>query len=202
MPAHPTPSNASAPEVSVRPFEPRDEASWLRCRVLAFLGSQYYDDVRPSRGPLPGPSVELVAISPAPTGDVVVGILDVEVDGDAATIDTVCVHPDHQGLGVATALLEAALTQLAARGVVTLDAWTREDPAALGWYARHGFVEQHRYPQVHVRDGDDLTGFATPAGLSEPVHAFVHGRPEDEATLRERFARVYTCRQLLRAVGR
>jgi hypothetical protein len=30
---------------AIREYVPADEASWLRCRVLSFLGTAYYDDV-------------------------------------------------------------------------------------------------------------------------------------------------------------
>ena len=33
----------------VRDYRPADAAGWVRCRALAFLGTQYYDDVHPGR---------------------------------------------------------------------------------------------------------------------------------------------------------
>lgn len=74
----------------------------MRCRALAFLNTCYYDDVWTQRPP--GPAVQLVAMD----GDDVVGILDIEIDDDLATIDSVAVHPDHQGRGIASALLARA----------------------------------------------------------------------------------------------
>lgn len=189
-------SLSSAP-FAVRAYRPADERGWLRCRVLSFLGTQYYDDVKPNRTVLTDPSIALVAVSPT---DEVIGILDVEIDGKAATIDTVATHPDHQGVGVGAALLREALSRLEAAQVETLDAWTREDVAANRWYRSHGFSEQYRYLHVYLNDGDDDAGFATPDRLSAPVSAFLHGRIEDEAIMRARFARVYVCRQYLRTV--
>lgn len=191
MPACPAP-------FVVRPYRPSDERGWLRCRALSFLSTQYYDDVRPRRTPLPEHAIELVAVTPV--GDII-GILDVEIDGDAATIDTVATHPDYQAIGVATQLLRAALPLLADAGIATLDAWTREDPAANSWYQRNGFLENARYLHVYLGDDDDSTGFATPEGLSAPVMAFAHGRIEDEAAARARYQRVYVCRQYLRPVA-
>lgn len=189
-------SLSSAP-FTVRAYRPADESGWLRCRVLAFLSTQYYDDVKPHRTVLAEPSIALVAVSP--TGEII-GILDVQVDGNAATIDTVATHPDHQGAGVGSALLREVLSHLEAARVETLDAWTREDVAANRWYRSHGFSEQYRYLHVYLNDGDDDTGFATPDGLSAPVSAFLHGGIEDEARMRARFRRVYVCRQYLRPV--
>jgi ribosomal protein S18 acetylase RimI-like enzyme len=182
---------------AVRPYQPSDESSWLRCRVLSFLGTQYYDDVKSHRTVLADPSIALVAVTPT---NEIIGILDVEIDGASATIDTIATHPDRQGVGVATALLREALSSLESANIATLDAWTREDVAANRWYQRHGFTEQYRYLHVYVSDGDDDTGFTTPDGLSTPVTVFAHGRIEDEARMRTRFRRVYVCRQYLRPV--
>src|SRR5699024_12360815 len=65
----------------------------------------YYDDVWARRPP--SPALQLVAVD----GDDVVGILDIEIDGDLATIDTVAVHPDHQGRGIASLLLDQARSE-------------------------------------------------------------------------------------------
>lgn len=181
----------------VRPYQPSDETGWLRCRVLSFLGTQYYDDVKPHQTVLSDPSIALVAVSPM---DEVVGILDIEIEGATATIETIATHPDHQGAGIATELLRAALALLEARHTTTLDAWTRDDIAANRWYQRNGFTEQYRYLHLYLGDGDDDTDFTTPEGISAPVTVFAHGRIEDEARMRARFQRVYVCRQYLRPV--
>ncbi|WP_336630800.1 MULTISPECIES: GNAT family N-acetyltransferase [unclassified Microbacterium] len=188
-------SSSSAP-LAVRPYHPSDERGWVRCRVLSFLDTQYYDDVAPRRRVLTDPSISLVAVG---AHSEVVGILDIEIDGSAATIDTIATHPDHQGAGIATALLHDALPRLASADVLTLDAWTREDAAANRWYRRNGFTEQSPYLHVYAHDVDG-SDFATPDGLSAPVIAFMHGRLEDEVRMRERFRRVYVCRRYVRPV--
>lgn len=183
----------------LRDYRDADEAGWVRCRALSFLGSQYYDDVKPQRTPLSRPALARVAVLTSDPSTVI-GVLDVEREGHSATIDTVATHPDFQGLGVASALLEDALAALRARGVGTLDAWTREDIPANAWYQRHGFSETFRYLHVYLGEGDDEGGFVTPEGLSTPVTAFMHGRIEDEVAMRAKFARVYVCRRYLREV--
>ncbi|MFI2361836.1 GNAT family N-acetyltransferase [Promicromonospora sp. NPDC019610] len=180
---------------TVRPYLPDDEPGWLRCRVLAFLDTQYYDDVTPHRTSFDLPAVCLVAVADDGT---ICGLLDVEIDGDAATIDTVAVHPDHGRRGIATALLDAAIPQVRAAGATTLDAWTREDAAANAWYLRSGFAENHRYLHVYKGGDDPAAGFAAPDGLSTPVIAFLHADISREAELRARFTRVHVCRQYLR----
>lgn len=184
--------NATTP--IVRDYRPADAAGWVRCRTLAFLHTQYYDDVQPVRAPLAEDSLALVASD----GEQVVGLLDIEIERTEATIDSIATHPDHQGGGIGTRLLEWAVPLLTARGVRSLDAWTREDVAANNWYRRNGFTERHRYLHVYLGHQDDASGFSTPEGLSAPVSTFTHASIEDEATMRERYRRVYICRQYLR----
>lgn len=176
---------------TIRTYHPDDERSWLRCRTLSFLETCYYDDVwitKPRE-----PVIELVAVD----GDQVIGILDVEIDGDLATIDTIAIHPDHQRRGIGTALLESALPALPA-AVTTLDAWTREDTQALAWYRTRGFTESEHYLHVYKGYFEPTEGWDAPEPLHPPVMAFAHARLEDEDELRERFARVYVCRRFSR----
>ncbi len=179
---------------SIRAYRPDDEAAWLQCRLTSFFATDYYDDVKTQKTTLEPDGLELVA----ETDGAIVGILDIEIDGQAATIDTVAVSPVAQRMGVASSLLGAAL-DLLPRAVTTLDAWTREMPAANHWYQRHGFVENYRYLHVYRSDGDP--SLPAPAGMSEPVHAFLHAPIERELELRAQFSRVYVCRQYVRTLG-
>lgn len=104
----------------VRPYQPADERGWLLCRLLSFFDTCYYDDVHTTRTVFDLPAVRLVA----DIDGQVIGLLDVEIDGTAATIDCIAVHPDHRRAGVASMLLTAASSQLPGN-VLTLDAWTR-----------------------------------------------------------------------------
>lgn len=195
---------------TLRDYADLDEPSWLRCRVLSFLGSSYFDDVKTSRTIFDGEALRLVAVHPRPAGmttpsdEEVVAVLDVELweeDGEpVATIDTVAVHPDHQRAGLAGSLLARAVQTLQDKGVRRLDAWTREDPAATAWYQRHGFLVDQTYLHVYKGDaaGDSDDGYVSPHGLSAPVTAFHHGPDEDPEVWRARFARVHQCRRYLR----
>ena len=86
----------------IREYKPADESSWLRCRVLSFLDTSYYDDVARAKPEIPAPGMELVAVDQRET---VLGIMDISIDGELATIDTVAVHPDHQHDGIGRSLL-------------------------------------------------------------------------------------------------
>lgn len=176
----------------VRDYEQTDETSWLRCRVLGLLGTTCYDDVWPAKRRA---DLELVAVD----GDVT-GLLDVSVPGAEATIETVVVHPDRRGRGIATALLAEAVRRLERCGVRKVNAWTREDEPVLGWFARNGFVEDFRYLQVYASPAEVGTVLSVRYGL-EPVGAFLHARIERETEMRQRFERVHVCRRMVRAIG-
>jgi GNAT superfamily N-acetyltransferase len=116
--------------VEIRDYEPADEQGWLRCRVLSFLGTAYFDDVMTAKEPPPPVGAELVAVQ----SGVVIGLLDLQVDGDLATVTTIAVHPDCQRQGVGAALLETACARAKMLGTSMIDAWTRDDDSALSWY--------------------------------------------------------------------
>jgi ribosomal protein S18 acetylase RimI-like enzyme len=147
--------------VEIRDYEPADEQGWLRCRVLSFLGTAYFDDVMTAKGPPPPTGAELVA---AQSGEVI-GLLDLRVDSDLATVTTIAVHPDHQRQGVGTALLETACARAKTLGASMIEAWTRDDQAALGWYRSRGFSESGHYLHVYA---DHYTNPAEPPAAVAP----------------------------------
>lgn len=155
--------------MTVRDYEERDEPGWLRCRLLSFFDTCYYDDVKIERTRYEQPAIRLVA----DIGGAIAGLLDIEIDGATATIDSVAVHPDHRRAGLAMMLLRKGLSRLPPE-VETLDAWTREDEPAQRWYAACGFTEQFRYLHVYKEPDDPDDGFSTPQPLSKPVIAFCH----------------------------
>ena len=62
--------------VTVRPYEPGDEVGWVRCRVLAFLGSAFWDAVEREKERYEHAAIELVADDDG----AIVGLLDVECE--------------------------------------------------------------------------------------------------------------------------
>lgn len=177
---------------SLRDYDPTDEPSWLRCRVLGFLDTAYFDDVATSK---PARDLALVAVD----GPQVVGLLDASLNGPQATIETIVVHPDHRRRGIARALLDAARTRLAAGGARQVDAWTRDDEGTLAWYADHGFVEQMRYLHVYASTPAEAAAFAARSELM-PQAGFFHAWIEHEEALRAEFQRVHVCRQFVRSL--
>lgn len=177
---------------TIRPYRDQDEPGWLECRLLSFFGTDYYDDVKRAKTILPDPQLCFIAEE----GGRILGLIDLEVDGTGATIDSIAVHPGAQRRGIAGALLRHATDQLPGE-VLTLDAWTRENTEANAWYQRMGFTENHRYLHVYKNWDESADGHLSPQGLSAPVMAFMHATIEHEAAMREKHARVYVCRQYL-----
>ncbi|WP_248579574.1 GNAT family N-acetyltransferase [Nocardioides sp. InS609-2] len=195
-----TAATPSAPGVGAAPrfreYADPDERSWLRCRVLGFLDTTYFDDVWPTR-PAPAPGLSLVAVS----GDDVVAICDASLAEHGATIDTVVVHPDHRRTGLAGALLDELVRRLKARGITRLDAWTRDDPGTRAWYEASGFEVGYRYLHVYVTGVDEMADAVQAQVGLEPRSGFFHADTQDpgvEADLRRRFRRVHACHRFVR----
>jgi GNAT superfamily N-acetyltransferase len=113
---------------AIRDYLDTDEASWVRCRVLGFLDTSYYDDVWRAH-PESTDGWSLVAV----VDGEVVALCEASPAAHGATIDTVAVHPDHQRTGLGSALLEELIRRLHRGKVSQVDAWTRDDPGTLAW---------------------------------------------------------------------
>jgi ribosomal protein S18 acetylase RimI-like enzyme len=181
---------------TVRDYTPTDETPWLRCRVLAFLDTTYYDDVATAK-PQREAGLELVAVD----GDELIGLVDASVTGSEATIETIAVHPDHRRMGVAQGLLDEICGRLQARGATQVDAWTRDDEGTLAWYRSQGFEQQMRYLHVYASDPDEAgRAFGLRPDLM-PRTGFFHAWTDHEDALRNEFDRVYSCRQFVKPFG-
>lgn len=185
----------------IREYCEKDEESWLRCRVLSFLHTAYYDNVLRRKETYNQPAVELVAIE---SGQVV-GLIDVEYEREPKTVCTLCsslggmiwniaVHPDFQRRGMGAQLLRAAEQKLKERGIFELEAWTRDDPWVNDWYRKSGFKKISNYLHVFI-EGEEVHDavHSSIAGL-KPLEAFAHYSGEDSEKIRKKFNRVHECR--------
>jgi len=188
---------------SIRPYAPADETGWVRCRVLSFLDSAYFDDVAQEKTRYDNPAIELVAEDIA---GAITGFIDIECEetsgavcsgrpGLAGMIWNIGVHPDHRARGLASKLLERAAGLARDRGIVRLEAWTRDDPEALAWYQAQGFRLIDTY--LHVYLDYDEAGQVLKSDLPglRPVKVFSHFSrdPARFAEVRQRFKRVHDC---------
>ncbi len=176
--------------IQIRSYRANDEVGWLRCRVLAFLDTAYFDNVLREKERYQHPAIELVAEAQGQ----VVGLLDVECEGGTGMLWHVAVHPDFRRRGIASRLLGEARTQAEGRNIGRLEAWTRDDPPAREWYLSHGFRPTHTYWHVYMDGGQEMNGVvqcSVPALL--PVSAFAHYVGDQAQTIKERFGRVHEC---------
>jgi ribosomal protein S18 acetylase RimI-like enzyme len=185
---------------SVRTYRATDEEGWVRCRVLSFLGSAFFDDVRREKELYERPSIELVADE---QGEIV-GLIDVECEISPGTVCSdrpglggmiwhLAVHPDHQRRGVATALLQEAGRLGRKRWLERFEAWTRDDPHVQAWYEAHGFTEVDSYLHVYVELDEGLRELFPPTAGIRPVRLFAHYTGETRDEIKRRFARVHDC---------
>jgi ribosomal protein S18 acetylase RimI-like enzyme len=186
--------------VRIRPYRPSDEETWLRCRVLSFLGSAYFDSVEREKERYERPSVELVAEE---DGELV-GLIDVECEEVPGTVCSerpglggmiwhLAVHPDRQRTGIATALLQESERLARERGLVRFEAWTRDDAHVQAWYESRGFVQVDSYLHVYVDLADGLRDLLPITEGLRPVKLFAHYVGPDKDEVRHRFARVHDC---------
>ncbi|MBF9523011.1 GNAT family N-acetyltransferase [Mycobacteroides chelonae] len=190
-----------AADYVIRDYTSSDEQSWLRCRILSFLTTAYFDDVVTTKPTVEAPGFELVAIN---TDDIVIGLIDVTNDDTVGTINTLAVHPDHLRRGIARTLLSHAVTRGHAQHLTALSAWTRDDPTALHWYRTMGFIETDHYLHVFAnRNADpaepDRAVDSVRPGL-QLMSAFLHADLADEPLLRRQFTRIHVCRRFTRAL--
>lgn len=190
----------------IRPYRDSDEQGWLRCSVLSFLNTAYFDSVFRTKPHYDHDAIELVA----ELDGTIVGVIDVECEGSPGTVCTVCteddpaalagmiwhlaVHPDHQRHGIGGRLLREAQDRAAERGIRCFEAWTRDDEGTLRWYRTHGFAWVKSYLHVYMDGKAEVAGAlrSEVPGLS-PVHVFAHYVGDDRDALRARFSRVHEC---------
>lgn len=186
---------------TIRPYTPADESGWLRCRVLSFLDTPYFDDVRQTKEHYPNRAIELVAVAK----NLVVGLIDVECDSPERTVCWhpgppggsiwhIAVHPDFRKEGIGKALLEAARQSARDLGLARFEAWTRAEASACGWYEAIGFEKVFAYLQVFFDYEEASQIVQCTSADMRIIHGLCHYRGTDVQSIRSRFKRTHECR--------
>jgi ribosomal protein S18 acetylase RimI-like enzyme len=187
--------------MEIREYKPSDERGWVRCRVLSFLDTAYFDNVLKEKEKYDNPSIELVAVEE----DQIVGLLDIEYEVKEGTVCSrgtglggmiwhIAVHPDFRRRGIGTLLLKKAEQLSKEKGLNRLEAWTRDDDWVINWYKKNGFLKVESYLHVYLDGGEELKGNITSeVPKLYPVHTFAHYVGDDKENIKAKFKRVHEC---------
>ncbi|MFD2830393.1 GNAT family N-acetyltransferase [Corticicoccus populi] len=169
----------------IRTYEDSDEESWVRCRVLSFLNTAYYDNVLQKKEMYNHPAIELVAVIDGQ----VVGLIDIEYENEPGTVCTahderggmiwhIAVHPDYQRNGIGERLLEAAVKKARDNYLSYLEAWTRDDAWVQNWYRKMEFQEMSSYYHLYF-EGKETEHLRHNNPAVNPVSVFAHYTGDD-----------------------
>ena len=201
-----SPDRGHAGAAIIRPYLPSDEREWLRCSVLSFLETSYFDSVFRHKPRYDHPAIELVA----DIDGTIVGMIDVECEETPGSVCTVCadadplirggmiwhlaVHPNFQRIGIGGRLLREAQRLGRERGIACFEVWTRDDAPTLRWYESHGFEWVKSYLHVYLQGRSEMEGAISSSipGL-RPVNVFAHYVGDDVQAIRARFDRIHDC---------
>lgn len=191
---------------TIRAYRDSDEQGWLRCSVLSFLDTAYFDSVFRQKPRYEHLAIELVAESEG----TIAGAIDVECEEEPGSVCTVCteddpsrlgamiwhlaVHPDFQRRGIGTRLLHEAQRQAEEHGIRCFEVWTRDDPGALRWYEARGFRWVKSYLHVYLQGKEEVArGLQGSLPGLKPVSVFAHYTGDNREAIRGMFARVHDC---------
>ena len=189
--------------IQIRSYKLSDNHSWLRCRLLAFFNTAYFDDVLRKKPTYSNPSIELVAVAE----NQVVGLIDIECETTpgsvcSSTADAtptlagmiwhIAVHPDYRRQGIGEALLHEAKQAAVTQNLTRLEAWTRDDAFVNTWYQRQGFIQKDAYHHVYLSNEEIQGVLNTNMQGLRPAHVFAHYSGKDVSLLKQ-FDRVHEC---------
>ncbi|KQL52399.1 GNAT family acetyltransferase [Heyndrickxia shackletonii] len=187
--------------MKIRPYQIEDEQGWVRCRVLSFLDTAYFDNVLKEKEIYENPAMELVAEEEGQ----IVGLIDIEYEIKERTVCSrgtglggmiwhIAVHPDFRREGIGTKLLNEAERIAKNKGLNRLEAWTRDDEWVNKWYVKNGFTKVESYLHVYIDGGNDLKEtIKSEMPNLFPVQAFAHYVGEDVELVKKKFNRVHEC---------
>jgi GNAT superfamily N-acetyltransferase len=195
--------------MEIRDYVPTDEQGWVRCRVLSFLDTAYFDNVLREKEQYENPAIELVAVEDGQ----IVGILDIEYELEEATVCSrgsglggmiwhIAVHPDYRRQGIASKLLLKGEEIAKVKGLNRLEAWTRDDQWVNTWYEKSKFQRVDSYLHVYLEGEEELKGhISSEIPKLYPVQVFAHYVGVQKEEIKDKFKRVHECRCYEKALG-
>ncbi|RFB18846.1 N-acetyltransferase [Bacillus sp. HNG] len=181
----------------IREYKSTDEVGWVRCRVLSFLDTAYFDNVLQGKEKYENPAIELVAVE----NGQVLGLLDIEYEIEERTICSrgsglggmlwhIAVHPDFRREGIGAQLLREAEQIAKIKNLNRLEAWTRNDKWVQNWYEKFGFRRVDSYLHVYLEGNEELQ-----SNIPDliPMHTFAHYVGKNHQMIKGKFSRVHEC---------
>ncbi|MBB4825961.1 GNAT superfamily N-acetyltransferase [Sporosarcina luteola] len=184
----------------IRDYQPNDEVGWLRCRILAFLNTSYFDHVLNKKERYENPAIELVA----EVDGQIVGLIDVEYEEKERTVCSrgegvggmiwhIAVHPDYSRKKIGQQLLYAAESKAKKIGLNRLEAWTRDDLWVQDWYKKMNFHIVDSYYHIYF-EGDEMNHrIQSDIPQLYLINAFAHYVGNDIDQLKTTYKRIHQC---------
>lgn len=146
--------------ITIREYQDTDETGWVRCRVISFLDTSYYDDIKREKEKYDHSAICLVAEH----DNQIVGFIDIEYEqkiGEVcylkgslgANIWNLGVLPEFRNKHIAQMLWEQAKKILIDHGIQRVELWTQDDYPANSWYKKQGFQQIESYLNIWI-EGD------------------------------------------------
>ena len=187
-------------DLIIRPYNLSDEENWLKCRLVSFHDSAYYDDVYTKKPIFDNPSLELVA----EIDGKIVGVLDLEKDnkngticyyksGLGAMVWTIAVLPDYRRLGIASQLILKSLDWAKSKNIDFIEAWTRDDKWVLDWYESVGFSRFHSYWHIYFKGDNAKSLFESNDKDISLQSVFAHSNKDPKTLDQNKIDRFYKC---------
>lgn len=186
--------------MEIRAYKPEDEIGWVRCRVLAFLDSAYYDNVLTAKERYENQAIELVAI----LDQTVVGLIDVEYENEERSVCSrgtglggmiwhIAVHPDYRRQGIARTLLAEAERMARQKNLNRFEAWTRDDKGVNRWYQQNGFSSDYSYLHLYINEEDSSEVIHSQDKNILPMTTFAHYVGDNKEEVKSQYKRAYEC---------
>lgn len=184
----------------IRAYKDSDEIGWIRCRVLSFLHTAYFDNVLNKKESYENPAIELVA----ELNGQIVGLIDVEYEKEEKTVCSrgeglggmiwhIAVHPDYYRQGIGEKLLHTAEKQAINIGLNRFEAWTRDDPWVRNWYEKMLFHKVHSYYHIYLEGKELKNKIQSNIPKLHLVNAFAHYVGDEMEQFKTSSQRIHEC---------